>query len=58
MAITEHACRKYSGRVGRIANSKHLEEKAIRLAVISYVRHTETNYDTLLARGVDRRDAR
>jgi hypothetical protein len=31
---------------------------AVRLAVISHVRHVETDYDTLLGRGVDRHDAR
>jgi hypothetical protein len=58
MAIAEHACLKYSGRVGRSADAKQLDEDAIRLAVIAHVRHVETRYDTLLARGYDRQDAR
>ena len=57
-AIAEHACLKYSGRVGRSASAKALDEKAVRLAVIAHVRHRETPYDTLLASGHDRSDAR
>jgi hypothetical protein len=58
MAIAEHACLKYSGRVGRSASAKSLDEAAVRLAVIAHIRHQETDYDRLLARGYDRRDAR
>ena len=57
-AIAEHACLKYSGRVGRSAAAKALDEAAVRLAVIAHVRHTETDYDELLAGGFDRREAR
>jgi len=57
-AIAEHACLKYSGRVGRTAAAKALDGKAVRLAVIAHIRHRETPYDRLLARGVDRLDAR
>ncbi len=56
--IAEHACLKYSGRVGRSAAAKDLEPEAIRLAVIAHIRHAETNYDRLLADGYDRHDAR
>jgi hypothetical protein len=56
--IAEHACRKYSGRVGRSAAAKVLDEKAVRLAVGAHVRHAETEYDVLLSRGYDRHDAR
>jgi hypothetical protein len=56
--IASHACRKYSGRVGRSAAAKLLDEKAVHLAVVAHVRHSETRYDELLMRGVDRRDAR
>jgi hypothetical protein len=56
--IAEHACRKYSGRVGRSASAKSLGEDAVRLAVIAHIRHLETDYDRLLARGYDRREAR
>jgi len=57
-AIAEHACRKYSGRVGRSASAKSLDEEAVRLAVIAHIRHQETDYDRLLARGYGRREAR
>lgn len=56
--IAEHACLKYSARVGRSAAAKSLDEAAIRLAVIAHIRHTATEYDTLLSRGYDRYDAR
>lgn len=56
--IAEHACQKYSGRVGRSAAAKKLDENAIRLAVRAHIRHTETNYDLLLAQGHDRWEAR
>ena len=56
--IAEHACLKYSGRVGRSAAAKRLDEEAIRLAVLAHVRHTETGYDRLLADGYDRWEAR
>ena len=58
MAIAEHACLKYSGRVGRSAAAKSLDENAIRLAVVAHIRHVETDYDTLLASGYDRHEAR
>jgi hypothetical protein len=56
--IGEYACQKYSGRVGRSAAAKQLDDKAVRLAVIAHIRHAETPYDTLLAQGQDRRSAR
>jgi hypothetical protein len=56
--IAEHACRKYSGRVGRTAAAKALSPEAIRLAVIAHIRHVHTNYDALLGRFGDRESAR
>ncbi len=56
--IAEHACQKYSGRVGRSAAAKNLEEQTIRLAMIAHIRHTETDYDELLAMGYERQIAR
>ncbi len=56
--IAEHACRKYSGRVGRSAAAKELDEQAVQLAVGAHVRHVETEYDELLMRGLDRMEAR
>jgi hypothetical protein len=56
--IAEHACRKYSGRVGRSAAAKKLDAEAVRLAVIAHARHAETTYDQLLSQGYERREAR
>jgi len=57
-AIADHACRKYSGRVGRSAAAKALDEQAVLLAVTAHVRHAQTSYDALLASGVERHEAR
>ena len=56
--IATHACRKYSGRVGRSAAAQEFDPTAIELAVRAHIRHCHTSYDTLLARGGDRTDAR
>jgi hypothetical protein len=56
--IAEHACLKYSGRVGRSASAKALDAEAVRLAVVAHVRHRETKYDQFLGRGYDRWEAR
>ena len=56
--IAEHACLKYSGRVGRTASAKSLADEAVDLAVIAHIRHAETEYDRLLRQYWDRRDAR
>ena len=56
--IAEHACRKYSGRVGRSRDAKELGVRAIDLAVQAHVRHYETNYDELLGCGIERHEAR
>lgn len=56
--ISEHACLKYSGRIGRSDMGRKLDDAAVRLAVIAHIRHQETNYDELLGRGWDRSDAR
>lgn len=58
LVIAEHACQKYSGRVGRSASAKNLDENAILLAVIAHIRHTETDYDELLSQGYERQLAR
>ena len=58
VAIAEHACLKYSGRVGRSAAAKELDQNAINLAVIAHIRHAETDYDEYLMRGDERREAR
>jgi hypothetical protein len=56
--IAEHACRKYSGRLGRTAGAKSLDPVAIDLAVRAHVRHARTPYDDLLMAGRDRGLAR
>jgi hypothetical protein len=56
--IAEHACRKYSGRVGRSAEAKSFDEQAVRLAVLAHIRHRETDYDELLGQGLPRHEAR
>ena len=58
VSIAEHACLKYSGRIGRSAAAKSLDENAVRIAVIAHIRHAETEYDELLMRGYERWDAR
>ncbi len=56
--IAEHACLKSSGRIGRSAQAKALDEGAVRLAVIAHIRHAKTPYDRLLMEGMDRHEAR
>ncbi|HMB31093.1 MAG TPA: DUF2293 domain-containing protein [Desulfohalobiaceae bacterium] len=58
MSIAEHACRKYTGRIGRTAAAKELAKEAINLAVIAHIRHVETEYDDLILSGFDRISAR
>jgi hypothetical protein len=56
--IARHACRKYSGRVGRTAAAKEFDPEVIGLAVGAHVRHVHTNYDELLGEFGDREIAR
>ena len=56
--IATHACRKYSGRVGRSSAAKAFDVSAVRLAVVAHVRHAETDYDGLLVQGYGREFAR
>lgn len=56
--IASHACAVGSGRIGRTGAAKQLEAEAVDLAVRAHVRHAHTPYDELLARGLDRADAR
>ena len=57
-AIAEHAGTRSSGRVGRSAAGRALEENAITLAVVASIRHEDTPYDELLMAGVSRPEAR
>lgn len=56
--IAEHACLRYSGRIGRTAAAKDLDPAAIDLAVQAYIRHGHTRYDEILGSGADRAEAR
>jgi hypothetical protein len=56
--IAFHACEKHSGRVGRSAAAKELDTEAIDLAVRAHIRHVHTDYDMLLIKLGERRDAR
>ena len=58
VAIAEHACAKYSGRIGRTADARRFETEALGLAVRAHVRHVHTRYDSLLISGWDRHEAR
>jgi hypothetical protein len=57
-AIADHACQKYSGRVGRTSAAKSFDAEAIDLAVKAHIRHKHTNYDQLLSNGWERTEAR
>jgi hypothetical protein len=57
-AISRHAGTRGSGRIGRSAAGRALDEEAITLAVVASVRHQDTDYDELLMAGVHRADAR
>lgn len=57
-AIALHAGTRGSGRVGRSAAGRALDENAVTLAVVASVRHQDTDYDTLLMTGVPRDTAR
>ncbi len=56
--IAAHASARGSGRVGRTAAGRALDEGAVTAAVRASVRHCDTEYDALLAAGVPRRQAR
>jgi hypothetical protein len=57
-AIARHAAVRGSGRVGRSAAGRALNEDAATLAVVASVRHRDTDYDELLMAGVPRAVAR
>lgn len=57
-AIAQHTAARGSGRVGRTAAGRSLEERPLTAAVIAAVRHNRTDYDALLASGLDRALAR
>jgi hypothetical protein len=57
-AIARHAGTRGSGRIGRSAAGRALDEQAITFAVVASVRHQDTEYDELLMAGVPREEAR
>ena len=57
-AIARHTSLRGSGRVGRSAAGRSLDEEALTLAVVASVRHQDTDYDSLLMSGVSRAEAR
>jgi hypothetical protein len=56
--IARHAAARGSGRVGRSAAGRALDDRALELAVTASVRHRDTSYDSLLMAGIDRSAAR
>jgi hypothetical protein len=56
--IARHTAERGSGRVGRSAAGRDLEEQALELAVTAWIRHRWTDYDMLLSSGRERLDAR
>jgi len=58
LAIARHTAERGSGRVGRTASGRALDEGALRLAVIASIRHKHTHYDKLLMQGFERIEAR
>lgn len=57
-AIARHAATRGSGRVGRSAAGRELEQHALELAATASVRHQDTPYDGLLMSGISRTEAR
>jgi hypothetical protein len=57
-AIARHTSLRGSGRVGRSAAGRSLDEEALTLAVVASIRHEDTDYDSLLMSGVSRAEAR
>lgn len=57
-AIARHTALRGSGRVGRSAAGRALDQDAITLAVVASIRHEDTDYDALLMSGLPRNTAR
>jgi hypothetical protein len=57
-AIARHTGLRGSGRVGRSAAGRALDEEALTRAVVASIRHEDTEYDELLMSGVERDEAR
>lgn len=57
-SLAEHTAERCSGRVGRSAAGRALDQHALVLAVMAWIRHQHTNYDELLMQGHERLEAR
>jgi len=57
-AIAVHTAARGSGRVGCSAAGRALDDAAVTLAVVAFIRHRHTRYDELRMRGTDRAWAR
>jgi hypothetical protein len=57
-AIARHTGLRGSGRVGRSAAGRSLDDEALTPAVAASIRHEDTDYDSLLMSGVSRAEAR
>jgi hypothetical protein len=57
-AIAAHTAVRGSGRIGRTAAGRNLDEQTPTAAVAAAVRHRHTEYESLLASGLDRALAR
>jgi hypothetical protein len=57
-AIAAHTATRHSGRVGRTLAGRNLDESALTAAVTAAVRHQHSEYDSMLAAGMDRLLAR
>lgn len=56
--IAAHTAVRGSGRVGRTAAARNLDDRALHAAVAAAVRHNHTDYDERLSAGADRESAR
>jgi len=56
--IARHACETSSGRVGRTAEAKRLDGRAVELAMRAHIRHHHTTYDSLIDGGMAKVKAR
>jgi hypothetical protein len=57
-AIAGHTSLRGTGRVGRSAAGRSLDEQALTLAVVASIRHEDTDYDSMLMSGISRAEAR
>lgn len=57
-SIARHTAARGSGRVGRTAAGRALDDEALTLAAVAWIRHRRTAFDDLMMQGVDRAEAR